>query len=33
MINLQDIRYVRLGTPNIDAAARYASAVLGLEQE
>ncbi|MBP8296925.1 MAG: VOC family protein [Burkholderiales bacterium] len=32
MINLQDIRYVRLGTPDVDAAARYATAVLGLEE-
>lgn len=32
MINLQDIRYVRLGTPDIEASARYASAVLGLEE-
>jgi 2,3-dihydroxy-p-cumate/2,3-dihydroxybenzoate 3,4-dioxygenase len=32
MINLQDIRYVRLGTRDVEAAARYATAVLGLEQ-
>ena len=32
MIDLQDIRYVRLGTPDVEAAARYASAVLGLEE-
>jgi 2,3-dihydroxy-p-cumate/2,3-dihydroxybenzoate 3,4-dioxygenase len=32
MINLQDIRYVRLGTRDVDAAARYATAVLGLEE-
>lgn len=31
MITLQDIRYVRLGTSDAEAAARYASAVLGLE--
>ncbi len=31
MINLQDIRYVRLGTADIEAAARYATSVLGLE--
>jgi 2,3-dihydroxy-p-cumate/2,3-dihydroxybenzoate 3,4-dioxygenase len=32
MINLQDIRYVRLGTRDVEAAARYAKAVLGLEE-
>ncbi|MBK8740780.1 MAG: VOC family protein [Betaproteobacteria bacterium] len=32
MINLLDIRYVRLGTPDVEAAARYATAVLGLEE-
>jgi 2,3-dihydroxy-p-cumate/2,3-dihydroxybenzoate 3,4-dioxygenase len=32
MINLQDIRYVRLGTRDAEAAARYAKAVLGLEE-
>ena len=32
MINLQDIRYVRLGTSDAEAAARYATAVLGLEE-
>ena len=32
MVNLQDIRYVRLGTRDVDAAARYATTVLGLEE-
>jgi 2,3-dihydroxy-p-cumate/2,3-dihydroxybenzoate 3,4-dioxygenase len=32
MINLQDIRYVRLGTRDLDAAARYATSILGLEE-
>ncbi|MEP7275044.1 MAG: VOC family protein [Betaproteobacteria bacterium] len=32
MINLEDIRYVRLGTRDLDAAARYATSVLGLEE-
>jgi 2,3-dihydroxy-p-cumate/2,3-dihydroxybenzoate 3,4-dioxygenase len=31
MINLKDIRYVRLGTRNLDEAARYATRILGLE--
>lgn len=31
MIRLHDIRYVRLGTRDLDAAVRYATAVLGLE--
>ena len=31
MIDLVDIRYVRLGTRDIEAASRYATAVLGLE--
>lgn len=31
MINLQDIRYVRLGTGNLDEAMRFATTVLGLE--
>ena len=31
MIDLVDIRYVRLGTRNIEAASRYATAVLGLQ--
>ena len=31
MIRLNDIRYVRLGTNDLDAAARYAQAMLGLE--
>ena len=32
MINLQDIRYVRLGTRDVAAAARYATSILGLEE-
>jgi 2,3-dihydroxy-p-cumate/2,3-dihydroxybenzoate 3,4-dioxygenase len=32
MINLHDIRYVRLGTCNLDGAARYAVTILGLEE-
>lgn len=32
MINLLDIRYVRLGSRDIDGAARYASSVLGLQE-
>lgn len=31
MINLHDIRYVRLGTANLDDARRYATDILGLE--
>src|SRR5690606_23431674 len=31
MINLHDIRYVRLGTPDLDAAVKYATDLLGLE--
>ena len=31
MIRLHDIRYVRLGTRDLDAAARFATAILGLE--
>jgi 2,3-dihydroxy-p-cumate/2,3-dihydroxybenzoate 3,4-dioxygenase len=31
MIDLKDIRYVRLGTRDLDAAARYATSILGLE--
>ena len=32
MIDLRDIRYVRLGTRDLDAAARYATSILGLEE-
>jgi 2,3-dihydroxy-p-cumate/2,3-dihydroxybenzoate 3,4-dioxygenase len=32
MINLHDIRYVRLGTANLDETVRFATTVLGLEQ-
>jgi 2,3-dihydroxy-p-cumate/2,3-dihydroxybenzoate 3,4-dioxygenase len=31
MINLQDIRYVRLGTRDLACASRYANQVVGLE--
>jgi 2,3-dihydroxy-p-cumate/2,3-dihydroxybenzoate 3,4-dioxygenase len=31
MIELKDIRYVRLGTANLDDAVRYATRILGLE--
>ncbi|WP_447595356.1 VOC family protein [Aquipseudomonas campi] len=31
MINLHDIRYVRLGTANLDEARRYATQILGLQ--
>jgi 2,3-dihydroxy-p-cumate/2,3-dihydroxybenzoate 3,4-dioxygenase len=31
MIHLHDIRYVRLGTGDLDGAVRYATEVLGLE--
>src|SRR5690606_3631165 len=31
LIHLHDIRYVRLGTADLDAAARYATDLLGLE--
>ena len=31
MIDLRDIRYVRLGTRDVDAASRYATTILGLE--
>lgn len=32
MINLREIRYVRLGTKDVDAAADYATRILGLQQ-
>ncbi len=32
MINLRDIRYVRLGTRDLEGAARYAVSILGLEE-
>lgn len=31
MIHLHDIRYVRLGTANLDDSVRYATEILGLE--
>ena len=32
MINLHDIRYVRLGTRDLEGAACYATSILGLEE-
>src|SRR5262245_64627307 len=32
MITLRDIRYVRLGTRNLDAASEYAKRILGLQE-
>ena len=32
MINLCDLRYVRLGTRDLAASARYATSILGLEE-
>lgn len=32
MIALKDIRYVRLGTPDVDHAVKFATQVLGLEE-
>ena len=32
MIGLHDIRYVRLGTRDLEAAVRFATAILGLEE-
>lgn len=32
MIDLHDIRYVRIGTPDVDAASRYCTEILGLEK-
>lgn len=32
MINLHDIRYVRLGTRDVDAATRYCTDILGLQK-
>jgi 2,3-dihydroxy-p-cumate/2,3-dihydroxybenzoate 3,4-dioxygenase len=31
MINLHDIRYLRIGTPDLDAAVAYATRVVGLQ--
>ena len=31
MINLQDIRYLRIGTPDLDAAIRFATEIVGLQ--
>lgn len=32
MINLRDIRYVRLGTADLDQASRYCTEILGLQK-
>jgi len=32
MIELQQIRYVRLGTPDLEAACTYATSILGLQE-
>ena len=32
MINLRDVRYVRLGTSDLDQCERYATQILGLEK-
>lgn len=32
MINLIDIRYVRLGTPDLESAVRYSKEIVGLEE-
>lgn len=32
MINLHDIRYLRLGTRNLDETCRYATQILGLQE-
>jgi 2,3-dihydroxy-p-cumate/2,3-dihydroxybenzoate 3,4-dioxygenase len=31
MINLQDIRYLRIGTPDLDGAIRFATEIVGLQ--
>lgn len=31
MIDLQDIRYLRIGTPDLDAAVRFATEIVGLQ--
>ncbi|MFZ9627262.1 MAG: hypothetical protein ACO3AD_18545 [Burkholderiaceae bacterium] len=31
MVNLHDIRYVRLGTPDLDSAIRFATSIVGLQ--
>jgi 2,3-dihydroxy-p-cumate/2,3-dihydroxybenzoate 3,4-dioxygenase len=31
MINLHDIRYLRIGTPNLEAAIEYATRIVGLQ--
>ncbi len=31
MVNLYDIRYLRLGTPNLEAAIEYATKIVGLQ--
>ena len=31
MVNLHDIRYLRIGTPDLDAAIEFATRIVGLE--
>jgi 2,3-dihydroxy-p-cumate/2,3-dihydroxybenzoate 3,4-dioxygenase len=31
MVNLHDIRYLRIGTPNLDAAVEFATRIVGLQ--
>ena len=31
MVNLFDIRYLRIGTPNLDAAIDFATRIVGLQ--
>ncbi|HWS09158.1 MAG TPA: hypothetical protein VN362_15070, partial [Xanthobacteraceae bacterium] len=31
MVNLHDIRYVRVGTPDLDSAVRFATDIVGLQ--
>ena len=31
MVNLHDIRYLRIGTPNLDSAVEFATKIVGLQ--
>ena len=31
MVNLHDIRYLRIGTPNLEAAIEFATRIVGLQ--
>jgi hypothetical protein len=31
MVNLFDIRYLRIGTPNLDTASEFATRIVGLQ--